>query len=223
MTGLKARSLFLGVVLVVLLPLTPYAQTTAPVTVETTAGTDPGAATRVENLIVFECISLWALIVTATVLAAEMRQAKAVMKYGSIIGPLVGCVLSIAVIIVECLPPNNGFNLIVTQASIAACFNVVSATFLFQYCCKKNMVDEVEVPCTFMIFQFSLGCMVGLGGTIASAFNVEPGTGTPGIVFGVICTVGIVAVFVWYICHVCSGKCCGHSGSKANESFKLTA
>ncbi|XP_066268578.1 uncharacterized protein [Branchiostoma lanceolatum] len=219
MTGLTARSLFVGVVLVVLLPLTPSAQTTAPVTVETTAGTDPRAATRVENLIVFECISLWALIVTATVLAAEMRQAKAVVKYGSIIGPLVGCVLAIIVIIVECLPPNNGFNLIVTQASIAACFNVVSATFLFQYCCKKNMGDEIEVPCTFMIFQFSLGCMVGLGGTIASAFNVEPGTGTPGIVFGVICTVGIVVVFVCYIYHVC----CGKSGSKVNESFKLTA
>ncbi|XP_078585396.1 uncharacterized protein LOC144867371 [Branchiostoma floridae x Branchiostoma japonicum] len=182
----------------------------------------PYIGTTVGIVIAFECISLCAIIVMTTILVADKCEAYTVMKYTSIVGPLVGCALAIVVIVVQCVPPNSGFVLIVTQASIAAGLNVLAAGSVLHQCCSKTSSipgDEPDIPGFLMGFQFSVGCMVGLGGTIAAAFNVEPGTGTAGIVFGAICTVGIVAVFIWFVCRVC---CCKPTGSN-DKSFKITA
>ncbi|XP_035659261.1 uncharacterized protein LOC118404300 [Branchiostoma floridae] len=176
-------------------------------------------------VIVFVCQALWAAILIIAILSLMAEICKCTwtccictetccccctctctcgaMNLLACMGPLVGVLLAIAVIIMAVVDGGNerqqGFLAIVLLSAGAAVMSIAAAIggFLF-----KSFDNGMNLPVSTMLLEFSLGLTIAIAGIVVSAVYLQGDEGVAVIAIGSVCIVILAAAFIWFMCCV---------------------
>ncbi|XP_035660011.1 uncharacterized protein LOC118404781 isoform X1 [Branchiostoma floridae] len=187
--------------------------TAAPSTAATTAA--PVSLMRYEVVLVYEAISIWAIILILTMLVADASMNFTVVKNVAIVGPIIGMLLCAVPMILAPISPNNGsneqggFTALMIQSTVCAVLSFFAA--FSGYKVKQNIgeftpTNGYGMPQTTLSLLGTVGMMPAIAGTIFSALNVAEGYQWPGIIVGCICTGLMTTNLIWYTTRAMTGK-----------------